>query len=148
MNDPDIPVKFYDWKTFLRQYFKQLPQLTTYHHFRMSKESPGVVSVRQYCDDEEKEFKLLKNRCVVDISSEPLELPRKGLDAMRQWYLYQEIRPHCHGSKDVTCPKPLVPKPEATVVEERDKIRKCSYCKQSGHEKSKKGKVLCPLMSK
>jgi hypothetical protein len=51
----------------------------------------------------------------------PSELPRKGLDAMRQWYLYQEIRPLCYGNKDITCPKPTVPKPERTIVEHVDK---------------------------
>jgi hypothetical protein len=38
----------------------------------------------------EKEFRLLKKRVVID-SSMSSKLPRKVLDAMRQWYLYQEI---------------------------------------------------------
>jgi len=43
-------VKFYDLKTFLKQYFKTLSALTTYHHFRADKESPGIVFVKEYCD--------------------------------------------------------------------------------------------------
>ena len=37
----------------------------------------------------------------------------KGLDAQRQWYLYEQIRPFCHSNlaKDITCPKPTVSKP-------------------------------------
>jgi hypothetical protein len=50
------------------------------------------------------------------------------LKFMRQWYLYQEIRPLCYDNKDITCPKPTVPKPEITIVEHVDKTRKCSYC--------------------
>ena len=78
----------------------------------------------------------------------PSELPRKGLDAMRQWYLYQEIRPLCYDNKDITCPKPTMPKPEIAIVEHVDKTKKCSYCKETGHEKSRKGEILCPMMPK
>jgi hypothetical protein len=67
----------------------------------------GIVFVKEYCDSLEKKFRLLKKRVVID-SSMPTELPRKGLDAMRQWYLYQEIRPLCYCNKDITCPKPTV----------------------------------------
>ncbi|CAG2200673.1 unnamed protein product [Mytilus edulis] len=149
VDDEDCPVKFFDWKLYLKQFFKQLPALTTYHHFRMIKESPGVVFVREYCDNDEKQFRLLKNRVVINPLSEPTELPKKkGLDAMRQWYLYQEIRPLCYGSKDITCPKPTIPKPEITVIEDRDNTRKCSYCKKTGHETSRNGKLLCPLKPK
>jgi hypothetical protein len=42
-------------------------------------------------------------------------------------------------NKDITCPKPTVPKPERTIVEHVDKTRKCSYCKETGHEKSRNG---------
>jgi hypothetical protein len=41
-------VKFYDWKIFLKQFFKLLSSLTTYHHFRADKESPGIVFVKEY----------------------------------------------------------------------------------------------------
>ena len=93
----------------------------------------------------EKEFRLLQKQVVID-SSMPSELPRKVLDAMRQWYLYQEIWPLCYDNKDITCPKPIVSKPEITIVELFDKTRKCSYCKQMGHEKSRNGKILYPMM--
>jgi hypothetical protein len=44
------------------------------------------------CDSLENEFRLLKKRVVID-SSMPSELPRKGLDAMRQWY--QQVVVYC-----------------------------------------------------
>ena len=90
VQDEGCPVKFYDWKTFLKQYFKTLSALTTYHHFRVDKESHVIVFVMEYYDSMEKEFRLLKKRVVID-SSMPSELPRKVLDAMRPWYMYQEI---------------------------------------------------------
>ena len=77
------PMKFYDWKTFLKQCFKPLSALTTYtgNHFRADKESPGIVFVKEYCDSMEKEFRLLKKQVVID-SSMSSELPRKCLYAM------------------------------------------------------------------
>jgi hypothetical protein len=44
--------------------------------------------------------------------------------------------------KSVICSKPGYPKPEITIVELFDKTRKCSYCKQTGHEKSRNGNVF------
>jgi hypothetical protein len=95
----------------------------------------------------EKEFRLLKKRVVID-SSMPSELPRKVLDAMRQWYLYQEIWPLCYDNKDITCPKPIEPTPEMTVVEHFDKTRICSYCKQTRHTKNRNGTNLYSMISK
>ena len=76
-----MPIYVYDWKKFLRQFFKTLPALNTYHHFRVDKEFHEAVFVKKYCDSIEKEFKLLKKRVVVD-SSMQQEMPRKGLDPM------------------------------------------------------------------
>ena len=146
VQDEGCPVKFYDWKTFLKQFFKPLSSLITYHHFRADKESPGMVFAKEYCNSLEKEFRLLKKRVAID-SSMPSELPRKGLDAMKEWYLYQAI-PLCYDNKDITCPKPTVPKPEITIAEHVDKTRKCSYCNETGHEKSRNGEILCPMMPK
>jgi hypothetical protein len=128
-------------ETIPKAVFKPLSALTTYHHFRADKESPGIVFVKEYCDSMEKEFRLLKTRVVID-SSISSELPRKGLDDMRQGYLYREIWPLCFDNKAITGPKPTVPKPEITIVELFDKTRKCSYCKQTGHEKSRNGKFF------
>ena len=83
VQDEECPVKLYE-------FIKPISALTTYRHFRADKESPGIVFVTEYCDSMEKEFRLLKKRVVID-SSMSSKLPRKVLDAMRQWYLYQEI---------------------------------------------------------
>ena len=41
----------------------------------------------------------------------PAVLPQKGLDAKRQWYLYEAIRPFCmFGTEDLVAPAPTVPK--------------------------------------
>jgi hypothetical protein len=46
----------------------------------------------------------------------PSTVTKKGLDDMRQWYLYQEIRPLCYDNKYAAYPKSTVPKPEITIV--------------------------------
>ncbi|CAG2209911.1 unnamed protein product [Mytilus edulis] len=42
----------------------------------------------------------------------PNTLTSKGLDAARQWYLYEQIREYCYSeaNKDVICPKPTIAK--------------------------------------
>ena len=125
--------------------FKSFSALTTYHHFRADKKSPGIVFVKEYCDSMEKEFRLLKKRVVID-SSAIWVTKESSRCYMRQWYLYQEIWPFCYDNKDITCPKPIVPKPEITIVELFNKTRKCSYCKQTGHEKSRNGNICYPMM--
>ena len=70
---------------------KKSPNATQTHK-NMFNETTRMVFVKEYCNSLEKEFRLLKKRVVID-SSMPSELPRKGLDAMREWYLYQAIRP-------------------------------------------------------
>ena len=34
VDDDQKPVKFFDWSSYLRQFFKPIPHLKTYHHFR------------------------------------------------------------------------------------------------------------------
>lgn len=41
--DGRLIVPVYDWISFLGQYFKKLPNITKFHHFRFSKENPGMV---------------------------------------------------------------------------------------------------------
>ena len=45
VQDDECPVKLYDWKTFLKQFFKPLSALAIDHHFCADKDSPGIVFV-------------------------------------------------------------------------------------------------------
>lgn len=69
---------------------------------------PGVVSVKEYANSPEEEIRLFKAR-VPD--GEPVEIIPSGLDAARQWYLYEQIQQFC-GSRlaaELACPKPTPP---------------------------------------
>ncbi|XP_062615789.1 uncharacterized protein LOC134277475 [Saccostrea cucullata] len=129
VEDPQYPVIFYDWSTFLKQYFKPIPQLKQYHHFRMTHEHPGVVHLRKYAGDEEITVNILKHKDFrfpnMDASL-PTVIKACGLDAQRQWYLYDEVAPYCASHE--ACPRPSVPKPSAIKVEQKVKLgkRKCA----------------------
>ena len=69
---------------------------------------------KEFADSPEVEVELLKRpitSCAVT-NDLPQVVSPKGLDAHRQWYLYEQVRPFCHSNlaKDITCPKPAVPK--------------------------------------
>lgn len=104
-------VTWYNWKDFLDQFYKNVPNITTYHHFRMDKDNPGVVYVKEYANSPEKAVHTFKSRVPSDQMPDKIIPP--GIDAQRQWYLYEQIRPFCGSNlaADLTCPKPQIPKP-------------------------------------
>ena len=88
---------------------------------------PGVVHVKEYTNTEESKIKIIK-RGQIQIDSETLldTIIPKGLDAARQWYLYDEIRPYCKNTSETltSCCKLTCAKPSQRVKCETDK-RKC-----------------------
>jgi len=67
----------------------------------MTHDSPGVVFVRQYCDDEE------------DVVQFPEIVTIKDLDPKRAWYLYEEVAPLCINT--ASCPKPITSRPTGSL---------------------------------
>ena len=49
-----------NWDTFFPKFFKRIPQITKYQHFRFSASAPGTVYVRECWNSEEKAVSLLK----------------------------------------------------------------------------------------
>ena len=47
-----VPV--YDWATYLGQHFKKIAHIKKYHHFRFSKEKPGIVYCKECITSPEK----------------------------------------------------------------------------------------------
>lgn len=106
--DGRLIVPVYDWISFLGQYFKKLPNITKFHHFRFSKENPGMVFYREFVSSPEQSFKLLKRNVILPSpSSLPNEINPDGLTEERKNYLYHEIRQFCKpGTEDLVAPAP------------------------------------------
>lgn len=125
VNDPETPVIFYNWSSYFETFFKKLPSISKYHHFKMCANNPGVVTVKEYCSSEEKVICILKRDIhMFDNNTLPTSISPKGLDAARQWYLYDEIRPFCRDTSNnlQSCPKPTCVKPSIKIDPEK---RKC-----------------------
>ena len=92
-----------------------------YHHFRFPSSEPGVVYTKFHSDDMEEEKHFLLKKTSHPWCPNPTEYPSlvlpKGLSAERQWYLFDSIRQFCvEEDRDVTCPEPSIPRPEAELV--------------------------------
>ena len=75
--------------------------------------------MKTYANDTEKEVKLMKTGMTVEKTALPNITVNPGLDATRQWYLYEEVRPYCPSPlMEQVCPRPSVPKPVHVVKEE------------------------------
>ena len=110
-------VHWYDWAQFFSTFFRHLPNITSYHHFRADSTKPGYIFAREHCDSSETEFCMLKQHQSFDSMNDlPSEIRPTGLDPARQWYLYENIRPFCGSvlASDMTCPVPSIPKPGST----------------------------------
>ena len=46
LHDGTVLVPVYDWVKFLQPFFKKIPGISKFHHFRFTKEHPGVVVCR------------------------------------------------------------------------------------------------------
>ncbi|XP_033629960.1 uncharacterized protein LOC117292140 isoform X2 [Asterias rubens] len=122
----EVFVPSYDWQTFLGAYFKPIDGdvgIKSFQHFRFSCEEPGVVYASKRQSDEEKKFNLLRSPNTLPPVELPEELTPPGLDAERQWYLFDEVREFCsEKGADITCPRPTVPNPKKLVAEESDVV--------------------------
>ena len=103
-----VIVPVYDWISFLGQYFKKLPNITKFHHFRFSRENPGMVFYKELVSSPEQSFMLLKrNVFLPSPSTLPNEINPEGLTEERKNYLYREIRQFCKtGTEDLVAPAP------------------------------------------
>ncbi|HAI68453.1 MAG TPA: hypothetical protein DCM38_03335 [Gammaproteobacteria bacterium] len=106
-----------DWSSWLLKFFRKLPDVTKYRHFKITKNKPGIVFLKKTIDGNETEVQLLKKEVPFGKDKAfglPSQIFPKGLSLERQWYLYEQIRMHIPNErdKDATCPKPNQPKPK------------------------------------
>ena len=60
----------YDWSALLGQYFRTIPNITKYHHFAVSKETPGTIVCKEFADSPEVEVELLKRSVTASMEKE------------------------------------------------------------------------------
>ncbi|HIE01945.1 MAG TPA: hypothetical protein EYP59_16950 [Thiotrichaceae bacterium] len=106
-----------DWSSWLLTFFRKLPDMTSYRHFKIIKNKRGIVLLKKTIDGDETEVQLLKRKVPFGKNRAfrlPSKIFPKGLSLERQWYLYEQIRMHIpdERDKDATCPKPNKPKPK------------------------------------
>ena len=104
-----VIVPVYDWSTFLGQYFKKIPNIKKFHHFRFSNNEPGVVYCREYLSSPEQSFFfLLRNGIAIPpVSVLPQMINPEGLSEECRNYLYREISQFCKlGTEDLVAPVP------------------------------------------
>lgn len=152
-DDPSKPFFYYNWSEYLSTFFTNIPLITSYHHFRCNSTNPGVVLVSEYADSMEKEIDINKDITSIDEEALPPVLNPSGLSEERLKYLFDQIRPYCDEQyRDVTCPAPSRKRCSAQKEQNDDASsakrskRLCSYCRQPGHTKTRKGQVTCPKL--
>lgn len=107
-HDDCILVPLYDWSSFLGQYFKKIPHIKKFHHFRFSKNEPSIVYCKELLSSPEQAFQSLKDHAVIPPASVlPQTINLEGLSKERRNYLFREIRQFCRsGTEDLVAPVP------------------------------------------
>ncbi len=99
---------YYDFESFLKPYFKELPDIQKYQHFWFKRNESGKVFVQKEAGGEFGRFDILKNKHF-DFRTPISIFSFKPLSLTRQEYLYKNIRKFVDELFwDITCPKPVV----------------------------------------
>jgi len=105
-------IVYRDWSGWLGEYFKDIPGISRYRHFRIDRRERGIVGLKETVDGEQTELNLLAGKFPYSAKSRPARPPKRisppGLSEERQQYLYKHIREHIPdpNDKDLTCPRP------------------------------------------
>ena len=104
-------VKFFDWSSVFDEHTTAIKGISKFHHFRMSRSTPGYVFVRTGSEDPEKSIKIIRDTTWQPSQNRmPPSIKPPGLPLERQWYLYNKIREFCPDeAKDIVCPLPSQP---------------------------------------
>ncbi|KAI0213588.1 hypothetical protein LSAT2_001353, partial [Lamellibrachia satsuma] len=96
-----------DWQAHLSPFYKPLPGIKGYQHFRFDGAQPGKVFLRETLESPGTTFVMSTNSALPTTAPAAVRAP--GLSAQRQWYLYNNIRQFVSDEqKDILCPLPSV----------------------------------------
>jgi len=110
---------FYDWTSYLNQFFNKPTGIQKYQIFKFQKEFPAIMLAKTNTNSEWTTFNLLKKdtqkNFEVIINLQPL--PNKGLNIEKQKDLYDKVRKFIPTAyRDEICPKP----DDSTIQEVKD----------------------------
>ncbi len=85
--------QFYDWKSFLSKFFKEIPEITSYNYFSFGNKNLGKLKLKRSPNDEKSTMVLLKNEH--KRFTGPIKMPKilklLDLDQDRREYLNKKI---------------------------------------------------------
>ena len=95
----------YDWFTYLGNFFKKLPNIKSFYHFRFHRDFPGTVFCKEYWNSQEKAVNLLRNGTTLEAGVLPPTVSPSGISRERAEYLHKEIREFCReGTENLVAP--------------------------------------------
>ena len=72
----ESPVIYRDWSSWLSQYFETLKGISNYHHFRVEKENPSILVVKERKDSKEIKVELTKKNFPFSKDQPPKKISR------------------------------------------------------------------------
>ena len=93
--------------SYLDTFFKKIPNLKIYHHFRFDKAFPGTVFCKHYLSSKETAINIFKtDRNMQQADLLPSVITPKSISHERAEYLFREIREFCQpGTEDFVAPE-------------------------------------------
>ena len=105
LHNDTVLIPTFDWLSYLGKFFKKLPNIQSFYHFRFHRDFPGTVFCKEYCNSQERAVNLLRNGTTLETGVLPLTISPSGISRERAEYWYKEIREFCReGTKDLVAP--------------------------------------------
>lgn len=105
LHNGTVLIPTYDWFTYLGNFFKKLPNIKSFYHFRFHRDFPGTVFCKEYWNSQERAVNLLRNGTTLETGGLPPTISPSGISRERAEYLYKEIREFCRdGTEDLVAP--------------------------------------------
>ena len=104
-------VIWYRWTEYLSFFFRPIPGISQYHHFRVDASVPNKIFMKTYEESEELEYEICSGDGSSKLSEMPTVINPFGMSQERKQYLCDKIRQFCpsEASANLTCPKANMP---------------------------------------
>lgn len=105
LHNGTVLIPTYDWFNYLGNFFKKLPNIKFFYHFRFHRDFPGTFFCKEYWNSQERAVNLLRNETTLETGVLQLTISPGGISRERAEYLYKEIHEFCReGTEDLVVP--------------------------------------------